>query len=96
VVTQTVQRLKACFDALKATKPEIGVGACQLMGGAIENEWVRQSDKLWVLVGTQDQFFHGLSGCNTPRKGACTVLRLKTVRETTPVGVRALHEHQLT
>ena len=25
------------------------------MGGAIEDEWVRQPDKPWVLVGTQDQ-----------------------------------------
>ena len=55
LVTQTVQRLKAYFDALKATRPEIDVGVYQLMGGAIEDEWVRQPDKPWVLVGTQDQ-----------------------------------------
>ncbi len=40
LVTQTVQRLKAYFDALKAAKPEIGVGVHQLMGGAIEEEWL--------------------------------------------------------
>lgn len=55
LVTQTVQRLKAYFDALKATKPEIDVGVHQLMGGVIEDEWVRQPDKPWILVGTQDQ-----------------------------------------
>ena len=55
LVTQTVQRLRAYFDALNATKPEIDVGVHQLMGGAIEDEWVRQPDKPWVLVGTQDQ-----------------------------------------
>ncbi len=55
LVTQTVKRLKTYFDALKVTKPEIDVGVHQLMGGAIEDEWVRQPDKPWVLVGTQDQ-----------------------------------------
>lgn len=55
LVTQTVQRLEAYFDALKATKPEIDVAVHQLMGGAIEDEWARQPDKPWVLVGTQDQ-----------------------------------------
>jgi len=55
LVTQTVQRLKSCFDALKSSKPEIDVAVHQLMGGAIEEEWVRQPDKPWVLVGTQDQ-----------------------------------------
>ncbi len=55
LVTQTVQRLKAYFDALKTAKPEIDVGVHQLMGGAIEDTWVRQPDKAWVLVGTQDQ-----------------------------------------
>lgn len=55
LVTQTVQRLKTYFDALKATMAEVDVGVHQLMGGAIEDEWVRQPDKPWVLVGTQDQ-----------------------------------------
>jgi CRISPR-associated endonuclease/helicase Cas3 len=55
LVTQTVQRLKTCFAALKATKPEIDVDVHRLMGGAIEDEWVRQPDKPWVLVGTHDQ-----------------------------------------
>ncbi|MBX3300715.1 MAG: DEAD/DEAH box helicase [Nitrospira sp.] len=55
LVTQTVQRLRGYFEALRATKPEIDVGVHQLMGGAIEEEWVGQPDKPWVLVGTQDQ-----------------------------------------
>jgi CRISPR-associated endonuclease/helicase Cas3 len=55
LVTQTEQRLKAYFDALKATKPELEVGVHRLMGGAIEDKWVRQPDEPWVLVGTQDQ-----------------------------------------
>src|SRR5690606_14523999 len=48
-------RLKAYFDGIRAEKPEIDVAVHQLMGGAIEDEWVRQPDKPWVLVGTQDQ-----------------------------------------
>lgn len=55
LVTQTVQRLKANFDALKTTKPDVDVGVHQLMGGAVDDEWVRQPDKPWVLIGTQDQ-----------------------------------------
>ncbi len=55
LVTQTVQRLKGYFDALKATKTEIDVGVHQLMGGAIDDDWTSQPDKPWVLVGTQDQ-----------------------------------------
>jgi CRISPR-associated endonuclease/helicase Cas3 len=55
LVTQTVQRLKRYFDALKAANPEVDVGVFQLMGGAIDDEWVGQPDKPWVLVGTQDQ-----------------------------------------
>lgn len=55
LVTQTVQRLKTYFDALKAKKREIDVAVHQLMGGAIDDEWVGQPDKPWVLVGTQDQ-----------------------------------------
>jgi len=55
LVTQTVQRLKGYFDALKTTKPGIDVGVHQLMGGAIDDDWVAQPDRPWVLVGTQDQ-----------------------------------------
>jgi CRISPR-associated endonuclease/helicase Cas3 len=55
LVTQTVQRLKACFHAINAWKPEIEVGVHQLMGGAIEDDWVGQPETPWVLVGTQDQ-----------------------------------------
>lgn len=55
LVTQTVQRLKTYFDALKATRPEIDVRVHQLMGGAIDDDWAAQPDKPWVLVGTQDQ-----------------------------------------
>jgi CRISPR-associated endonuclease/helicase Cas3 len=55
LVTQTVQRLKTYFDALKAKKPDIDVAVHQLMGGAIDDEWAGKPDKPWVLVGTQDQ-----------------------------------------
>lgn len=55
LVTQTVQRLKGYVEALRAKRPEIQVGVHQLMGGAIDDEWVGQPDKPWVLVGTQDQ-----------------------------------------
>lgn len=55
LVTQTVQRLKTYFEALKVAKPEFDIGVCQLMGGGIEDEWVRYPDSPWVLVGTQDQ-----------------------------------------
>jgi len=55
LVTQTVQRLTTYFEALKAKNPEINVAVHQLMGGAIDDEWVGHPDKPWVLVGTQDQ-----------------------------------------
>ncbi|HET9049873.1 MAG TPA: DEAD/DEAH box helicase [Chiayiivirga sp.] len=55
LVTQTVQRLRVYFDALRAEKPEIDVTVHQLMGGAIDDEWVGHPDMPWVLVGTQDQ-----------------------------------------
>lgn len=55
LVTQTVQRLKTYFNALKPKEPEVDVAVHQLMGGAIDDEWVGQPDKPWVLVGTQDQ-----------------------------------------
>ena len=53
LVTQTVDRLRGYFDALRA--PAVDVGVHQLMGGAIDEEWARQPDMPWVLVGTQDQ-----------------------------------------
>lgn len=55
LVTQTVQRLRTYFDALKAKKPDVHVAVHQLMGGAIDDEWAGKPDKPWVLVGTQDQ-----------------------------------------
>lgn len=55
LVTQTVQRLRTYFDALKANKPDVDVRVHQLMGGAIDDEWVGSCDKPWVLIGTQDQ-----------------------------------------
>jgi CRISPR-associated endonuclease/helicase Cas3 len=55
LVTQTVRRLKTYFDTLKAATPDVDVGVYQLMGGAVEDEWVRKPDEPWVLVGTQDQ-----------------------------------------
>lgn len=55
LVTQTVQRLRGYFGALKAAKSEVDVPVHQLMGGAIDDDWVGQPDKPWVLVGTQDQ-----------------------------------------
>lgn len=55
LVTQTVQRLKSYFGALKKVEPEIDVAVHQLMGGAIDDEWVGEVDRPWVLVGTQDQ-----------------------------------------
>ncbi len=55
LVTQTVQRLKAYFDAVKAKRPENDVTVHQLMGGAIDDEWVGRPELPWVLVGTQDQ-----------------------------------------
>ncbi|MDQ2642481.1 MAG: DEAD/DEAH box helicase [Myxococcota bacterium] len=55
LVTQTVERLTTYFDAIKAKKPDIDVAVHQLMGGSIDDEWVSQLDRPWVLVGTQDQ-----------------------------------------
>jgi hypothetical protein len=55
LVTQTVQRLAAYFDALRASWPDVDVDVHQLMGGATEDAWVLSCDKPWVLVGTQDQ-----------------------------------------
>lgn len=55
LVTQTLQRLTTYFGRLKAKMPAIDVAIHQLMGGAIDEEWVSDLDKPWVLVGTQDQ-----------------------------------------
>jgi CRISPR-associated endonuclease/helicase Cas3 len=55
LVTQTVQRLKGYFEALRAEEQEIEVGVHQLMGGVIDKVWARCPDTPWVLVGTQDQ-----------------------------------------
>lgn len=55
LVTQTVQRLGAYFDALRAKRLGSDVAVYQLMGGAIDDEWASQPDEPWVLVGTQDQ-----------------------------------------
>lgn len=55
LVTQTVQRLRGYFHALKAMNPELGVEVHQLMGGAVDEEWARRPERPWVLVGTQDQ-----------------------------------------
>jgi CRISPR-associated endonuclease/helicase Cas3 len=55
LVTQTVQRLKTYFERLKTKQPDIDIAVHQLMGGAIDDEWVGKPDQPWVLVGTQDQ-----------------------------------------
>jgi len=54
LVTQTVERLRGYFAALRSA------GTCdivvhQLMGGVVDEEWAGQPDQAWVLVGTQDQ-----------------------------------------
>jgi CRISPR-associated endonuclease/helicase Cas3 len=55
LVTQTVQRLKGYFDALRSHDGALDVAVYQLMGGAVDDDWVGHVDKPWVLVGTQDQ-----------------------------------------
>lgn len=55
LVTQTVQRLKGYFDALRTHDSKLDIGVYQLLGGAIDDKWARLPDKSWVLVGTQDQ-----------------------------------------
>lgn len=50
LVRQTVERLRRYLDNL-----DIDVPVYELMGGAVEDEWVRWPEKTWVLVGTQDQ-----------------------------------------
>jgi CRISPR-associated endonuclease/helicase Cas3 len=55
LVTQTVQRLRGYFDALKAKNSALDVGVHQLMGGVVDDEWARWPDKPWILIGTQDQ-----------------------------------------
>lgn len=55
LVTQTTQRLRGYFDLLRTHDARLDVGVHQLMGGAIDEEWVRWPEKPWILVGTQDQ-----------------------------------------
>lgn len=54
LVTQTARRLSAIFDRLRSARL-CDVSVYQLMGGNPGDEWARQPDKPWVLVGTQDQ-----------------------------------------
>src|SRR5579885_151819 len=54
LVRQTVERLRKCFDNLRAAQ-YAEVSVYQLMGGAIDEEWAGKPDQPWVLVGTQDQ-----------------------------------------
>src|SRR5262249_41218438 len=54
LVRQTVQRLGWCFYRLASKQngfPKVSV--FQLMGGSIDEEWMRWPDRPWVLVGTQ-------------------------------------------
>lgn len=53
LVTQIVERLRKYFDALRAL--DIDARVHQLMGGVIDDEWLRFPDRSWILVGTQDQ-----------------------------------------
>lgn len=48
-------REESFVDFFRTAKPEIDVGVHQLMGGAIEDKWVHQPNKPWVLIGTQYQ-----------------------------------------
>ncbi|GIW56634.1 MAG: hypothetical protein KatS3mg082_3038 [Nitrospiraceae bacterium] len=50
LVRQTVERLRSCLS-----RSAQGIPVYQLMGGALEDEWVGQPERPWVLVGTQDQ-----------------------------------------
>lgn len=49
LVTQAVQRLNTCFDAINAKKPEIDVGIHQLRGGMIDDEWMAHPDQPWAV-----------------------------------------------
>jgi CRISPR-associated endonuclease/helicase Cas3 len=55
LVTQTVKRLRDCFEALSAKRGITPIPVYQLMGSVIEDEWAGYPDRPWVLVGTQDQ-----------------------------------------
>jgi CRISPR-associated endonuclease/helicase Cas3 len=50
LVRQTVERLRRYFEKLNSD-----IRVYELMGGAIDDEWVTLPEKTWVLVGTQDQ-----------------------------------------
>lgn len=53
LVQQTNDRLRACFQCLREQNG-IDVGVHVLMGGNVDEAWVRDPEKLWVLIGTQD------------------------------------------
>lgn len=55
LVTQTVQRLRGYFAAVRSTYAIGDVPVFQQMGGSIDEEWVSRVERPWVLVGTQDQ-----------------------------------------
>lgn len=55
LVTQTAQRLKGYFHALRECEPQLDIAVYQLMGGAMDDQWARWPDRPWILVGTQDQ-----------------------------------------
>ncbi len=55
LVTQTVRRLRDCFQSLSARRGTPQIRVYQLMGGEMEDEWAASPDQPWVLVGTQDQ-----------------------------------------
>lgn len=54
LVRQTIDRLQSFFrSARNALNIEVGIYG--LMGGAVDQEWVRWPDRPWIVVGTQDQ-----------------------------------------
>jgi CRISPR-associated endonuclease/helicase Cas3 len=55
LVGQTVKRLNRYFCALHVKRGTPRIPVYRLMGGAIDEEWARNPDQPWVLVGTQDQ-----------------------------------------
>lgn len=55
LVTQTVKRLRECFEALSVQRDIPHIPVYQLMGSVIDEGWASRPDCPWVLVGTQDQ-----------------------------------------
>jgi CRISPR-associated endonuclease/helicase Cas3 len=55
LVTQTVKRLRECFNAIADKRDIPRIPVYQLMGGVIDDDWASGPDRPWVLVGTQDQ-----------------------------------------